>query len=71
MPVSVTELHTDNYHAKGPYIVWHNYGFEGWQPRSYDSFENSFKSKGEEDVITKIVDVIEASLPKHDIAVIV
>lgn len=26
---------SDNYNPDGPIIVWSDYGFDGWKPRSY------------------------------------
>ncbi len=26
---------------KGPFIVWENYGYEGWQPKSYNTLKEA------------------------------
>jgi hypothetical protein len=52
----------------GPYIVWVDYGYEGWQPKCFNSLkeavsENHFSRF----VVTKLVnyDVIEIGDPKE------
>ncbi len=27
--------------TKGPFIVWENYGYEGWQPKSYNTLKEA------------------------------
>lgn len=27
--------------VKGPFIVWENYGYEGWQPKSYNTLKEA------------------------------
>ena len=27
--------------TKGPFIVWENYGYEGWQPKSYQTLKEA------------------------------
>lgn len=40
--------------AKGPYVVWLNYGYEGWSPTSYNSLKEALEiEKSYEYVITK------------------
>ena len=41
----------------GPYIVWLNYGYDGWAPRSYDTLKEAIEGDryGEDFVITKLV----------------
>lgn len=47
---------------EGPYIVWTDYGYEGWSPDSADSFEDALSLEREQlslgnrnIVITKLV----------------
>lgn len=38
------------------YIVWVNYGYDGWSPTYYDTLEKAIRHKGyEEKIITKEV----------------
>ena len=30
---------------KGPYIVWENYGYDGWQPKSYSDLAAALTAK--------------------------
>lgn len=30
---------------KGPYIVWENYGYDGWQPKSYPDLGTALTSQ--------------------------
>lgn len=27
--------------TRGPFIVWENYGYEGWQPKSYETLKEA------------------------------
>lgn len=47
---------SDNNHG-GPYIVWENWGYEGWKPNSFDSIEAalSYHRYNTEWILTKIV----------------
>lgn len=47
-----------NERIKGPIIVWVNYGYEGWQPESFESVKTALLAPryGSEFVITKLVD---------------
>lgn len=42
----------------GPYIVWANYGYEGWQPKSFKTLKEALLSEryGYEIVVTKLVE---------------
>ncbi len=41
----------------GPYILWVDYGYEGWKPRSFNSINEALKAdKFNEWIITKRVD---------------
>ena len=42
----------------GPYIVWENYGYEGWQPKSYPTLREAVTAHSyqSERVVTKISD---------------
>ena len=49
--------------TKGPYILWTDYGSEGWSPRSYDTQEDMAKAildypTGSPVVATKRLDLI-------------
>jgi hypothetical protein len=47
---------TDN--ILGPYIVWKDYGYDGWKPESYNTLEEAVERKSygyETGVITKLV----------------
>jgi len=51
-----------NYTASGPYILWVDYGMEGWKPRSFDNPEEAITAilYGEfcnRVVLTKLVEV--------------
>jgi hypothetical protein len=41
-----------------PYIVWRNYGYDGWKPVQFKTLEEAVRDKGygEEFIITKIVE---------------
>lgn len=43
--------------TEGPYILWINYGCEGWKPGSYHSLEEALRvdTYGSEAIITKEV----------------
>ena len=48
---------------KKPWILWINYGYEGWQPRTYDTAEEAIEdipyySNGSPVQLTKRVDLI-------------
>lgn len=51
--------------VEGPFIVWENYGYEGWQPKSYPTLTEALTTPryNSEFVITKPikVDVSERS----------
>lgn len=51
-----------NYHARGPYIVWHDYGCEGWRPRSYATAAEALAGKESDDVITRVVEFKEVEV---------
>jgi len=40
-----------------PYLLWQNYGYEGWRPEHYASLEEALKAERfcSEWVITKVV----------------
>lgn len=41
----------------GPFIIWQNYGYEGWKPHSFNSIEEALKSElYNEWIITKRID---------------
>lgn len=41
---------------EGPYVVWQNYGCEGWHPSSYSDISDALlATKYNDFVITKIV----------------
>ena len=43
---------------KGPYIVWKDYGYDGWKPESYDTLEEAVERKSygyETGVVTRLV----------------
>lgn len=44
--------------AEGPYVVWQNYGCEGWKPTSYTSLREAVLDQKyqSEFVVTKIVE---------------
>ena len=40
----------------GPYVVWIDYGYEGWRPISYDTIEEAVAHKDNYTIIiTKVV----------------
>lgn len=48
---------SNNKEITGPYILWVDYGYEGWKPQSFNSIEEALKSeKYSEWIITKRVD---------------
>jgi len=49
---------TDENTIKGPFIVWENYGYEGWQPKSYPTLKAALSAQryNSEFVVTKAVD---------------
>lgn len=41
----------------GPFIIWQNYGYEGWKPASFNSIEEALKSDlYSEWILTKKID---------------
>lgn len=57
------------YDISGPYILWVDYGTEGWKPRSFDTAQEAIEEiltgaciGGEPVVLTKLlkVEVVEA-----------
>ena len=54
----MAEAATTNWHADGPYIVWEDYGYEGWQPRSFPTLKAAVKDDrfSSDFVITKRVE---------------
>ena len=44
--------------TEGPYVVWENYGCEGWQPKSYTDLREALTAQrfNSEFVVTKVVD---------------
>lgn len=49
----------NNWNADGPYIVWRDYGCEGWSPRSYDTAAAALADKDSGSVITRVVEFTE------------
>ena len=50
------------YDARGPIIVWRDYGFDGWSPRSHDSLEEALSDVLHDDrqcvfVVTRSIDI--------------
>ncbi len=45
------------YDEGGPFIMWLNYGYDGWAPHSYDTLKDALEGDrhGEEFVITQLV----------------
>lgn len=56
---------TNKAETAGPYIVWENYGCEGWQPKSYPTLKEALCAQryNSEFVITTLTsfDVVEQS----------
>lgn len=56
----------------GPFLVWENYGCEGWAPKSYPTLKEALSAQryNSEFVVTKRVefDVIEAECPRNSAA---
>ena len=50
-----TNIYPQN--EEGPYIVWQDYGVEGWKPDSYETLEEAIKAQKYRAhwVITKLV----------------
>ncbi len=46
------------------YIVWTDYGYEGWRPTGYDSIEDAVRheSYGSETIITTKVNILISEL---------
>ncbi len=46
----------------GPYIVWINYGYDGWAPYDYETVEDALKHKasGDEWILTRTVKLVES-----------
>lgn len=53
------------YDASGPWILWLNHGCDGWQPRSFDTYDEALRGEryGEEFAITELAVGIK---PDHD-----
>jgi hypothetical protein len=49
---------TDDLIGPGPYIVWENYGNEGWHPKSYENIKTALVAQrfNSQFVVTKLVD---------------
>ena len=49
----------------GPYILWQNYGYEGWQPKSFLTLEDALLAEkySTEFIITKPVNFEAKELP--------
>jgi hypothetical protein len=46
------------YDPTGPFVVWQNYGYDGWQPRSFQTLREAVLADrhGTEFVVTRIVE---------------
>jgi hypothetical protein len=58
---------SDNPDLKGPYIVWEDYGTEGWKPTSYASAKEALTSpRYQSFILTKpcIFEVVEGEASK-------
>lgn len=53
-----------NWHANGPYIVWQDYGLEGWHPQSYNTADDALAAKHPHDVITRLVEFKEVEVER-------
>lgn len=44
--------------AKGPYVVWTNCGYDGWNPKSYKTLKEALKGERYSSafVVTKVVE---------------
>jgi hypothetical protein len=56
-PNSVIRLYVPMEEAKKPYVVWVDYGTDGWKPMGYDSLDEALRSQKHmpDWVITKAV----------------
>lgn len=52
--------------ANGPFILWADYGCEGWKPRSFETLAEAVMARryGEDFVITKLVHIDVTESPK-------
>ena len=50
---------TDNWNADGPIVVWENFGYDGWQPRSYPTLAKALATAriSRNHVVTRLIDV--------------
>lgn len=48
---------SEEHGTRGPFIVWENYGYEGWHPKSYNTLAEALQAQryNQEWVITKPV----------------
>lgn len=58
-----------NKDTEGPYIVWVNYGYNGWSPTSYATIQEAIvhgsrEAYGYEIVVTKTVSVKVEEVPE-------
>ena len=53
---------------RGPVIVWENYGYEGWQPKSFATFKEALMSHrfSSDFVVTSLVDFEVVSVTSGD-----
>ncbi len=52
--------------TKGPYILWKDYGYEGWKPESYNSIKECLEAPkyGNSYIITKLCEFEVKDLTK-------
>ena len=52
---------------KGPIIVWQDYGYEGWQPKSYPTLKDALVAqKYQEFVVTNLVEFDVVAITSGD-----
>jgi hypothetical protein len=59
MSDSQTPKFPPNPDTKGPYIVWQDWGYDGWSPTSYNTLKDALSASRMTSrfVLTKVVDV--------------
>ena len=54
-----------------PFVLWMNYGYEGWHPKEFDSLDQLLEvirdhHHGEEFVVTKLLDLsVQEKIPSE------
>lgn len=52
---------------KGPYVVWENFGYEGWQPKNFATLDEAVRYRSfSECAVTRLVDFQVIDLTAKD-----